>query len=467
MHTNSGSDDSVISVAGVGKCYRTYSKPDDRLRHLLWQSNVPVKEFWALRNVSFSVKRGEVVGIVGRNGSGKSTLLQIIAGTLTPSTGMVNVRGRVAALLELGSGFNGDFSGRENVFLNGMLLGASRGEVADALPAIVAFAEIGEYFDRPVKTYSSGMVVRLAFAVQALLKKDVLIVDEALAVGDELFQRKCFGAIERFREDGGTVLFVSHSGDTVVQLCDRALLLHHGELVLKGNAKQVMDWYHKLIYSPPESEKKILDLMRRGAADQEAIPADSEIEESRQGQFSSKTDQGVQKPEEDYEIDYDPNLHSRSALYYEQRGAHFVEFALRDEGNNRVVNLLQTRKRYCWTYSVKFSQAAQRVRFGMTIKTAAGLELGGATTERAFHGVRHVAAGQRVQVRFIFSANLAPGIYFVNGGVAGEVEGQEHFLARGVDMGVFRVRNENEKPLSGGPVDFLVESEVEVVSNDS
>jgi lipopolysaccharide transport system ATP-binding protein len=462
MHTNSDAEESVISVEGVGKCYRTYSRPSDRLKHLLGWSGVPVKEFWALQNISFSVKRGEVVGIVGRNGSGKSTLLQIIAGTLTPSTGMVSVRGRVAALLELGSGFNGDFSGRENVFLNGMLLGASREEVADRLPAIAIFAEIGEYFDQPVKTYSSGMVVRLAFAVQALLRKDVFIVDEALAVGDELFQRKCFAAIERFREEGGTVLFVSHSGESVARLCDRALLLHHGELILEGSAKKVMDWYHKLIYSPPESEKQVLDLMRKGASAQEAVPSDLEIEASWQGQFSSNTDQEVQKPEEDYVMNYDPNLRSHSVLYYEQRGAHFVEFALRDEGNNRIVNLLQPRKRYCWTYTVQFSQAAQRVRFGMTIKTAAGLELGGATTERAFQGVGQVAAGQHFHVRFIFSANLAPGIYFVNGGVAGEVEGQEHFLARGVDMGVFRVLNKNDKPLSGGPVDFLVESEVEV-----
>jgi len=435
----------AITVHNLGKCYRIYSTPRQHLKGLLWPAKAEYKEVWALRNISFSVQPGEVVGIVGRNGSGKSTLLQIIAGTLTPTTGTVSLKGRVAALLELGSGFNPDFSGRENVYLNGLLLGANHAEVTERLGDIENFAELGPYFDQPVRTYSSGMVMRLAFAVQVVLDKDILIVDEALAVGDELFQRKCFAAIERFREAGGTVLFVSHSGETVVQLCDHALLLHRGELQLQGNAKQVMDWYHKLIYAPAEVEERILETMRTDPA-LESTQASAVVDNDALDSLSMLESS-----------DYDPNLQSCSTLLYEERGATIVNFAILDEKGKKV-NILYPRKTYYWTYEVDFSEPAFRVRFGMIIKTPAGLELGGST----FPGLSYVEAGQRIKLRFAFSCLLASGIYFINAGVAGQLHEQEHYLARGIDLGVFRVKEETGRLLGGGPVDFLIKPQLEL-----
>jgi len=243
------SDQPAIRVSGVSKQYRLYDAPRDRLKQFILprikkaiglEPTPYYREFWALRDISFEVKKGEAVGIVGRNGSGKSTLLQIITGTLAPTTGNVAVNGRVAGLLELGAGFNPEFSGRENVFLSGALLGLSRQEVQEKFDEIAAFADIGEYLDQPVKTYSSGMLVRLAFAVHVQIKPDVLIVDEALAVGDALFQKRCFSKIASLRDDGVTLLFVSHDQETVRTLTSRALLLRQGRAVIYGPSPQVI-----------------------------------------------------------------------------------------------------------------------------------------------------------------------------------------------------------------------------------
>ena len=238
----------VISVENVSKRFEMYSQPRDRLLQFLsFGRRQYFKEFWALRNVSLDVKRGETVGILGRNGSGKSTLLQIIAGTLAPTSGEASVNGKLAALLELGSGFNPDFTGRENVYLNGSILGFSKDQMDERIDEIIAFADIGEHLEQPVKTYSSGMYVRLAFAVQACVQPDVLIVDEALSVGDEKFQRKCFDYIERLRAGDCAILIVTHATSTVEKFCQRAALLHRGELHGLGPANEAVDQYHALL----------------------------------------------------------------------------------------------------------------------------------------------------------------------------------------------------------------------------
>ncbi len=229
----------VISARGISKCYPIYDKPRDRLKQFLlprlrrYAGKAPGqyhREFWALRDVSFDICRGETVGIIGRNGAGKSTLLQIICGTLTPTSGVVETRGRIAALLELGAGFNPEFTGAENVFLNGALLGLSRGQVEARFDAIAAFADIGEFLDQPVKTYSSGMYVRLAFAVQACVDPEILVVDEALSVGDIGFQYKCFRRMEELRDRGVTILMVTHSTGSILQYADRCIVLDGGRV---------------------------------------------------------------------------------------------------------------------------------------------------------------------------------------------------------------------------------------------
>lgn len=229
-------NDIVISAENIGKCYRVYDSSRSRLMNaFLPGRGHGVQELWALRDVNFVIRKGESVALIGRNGGGKSTLLEILTGTLTPTTGRVSVHGRVCALLELGSGFNPEYSGRENVILNGLLLGLTKEQIVSRLGEIEAFAEIGTAIDRPVKTYSSGMMVRLAFAVQVLSDPDILIIDEALSVGDFFFQQKCMSYIRKLKERGVTLLFVSHDMGTVRDICDRGIFLSRGRLVFDGN----------------------------------------------------------------------------------------------------------------------------------------------------------------------------------------------------------------------------------------
>ncbi len=241
----------AISLKNISKCYKQYARPVDRLKESLLPGKSQAQEFWALHNINLEIPKGETLGIIGQNGSGKSTLLQIIAGTLTPTTGEVWVNGRVSALLELGSGFNHEFTGRQNVFFNGQILGLSRDEIQTKFDDIAAFAEIGDFIEQPVKTYSSGMVLRLAFAVVAHTEPNILIVDEALAVGDVKFQARCMKKIRQLKEQGVTILFVSHDSGSVKMLCKSALLMNHGRMLKIGNPKEVVNYYIALLSSVP------------------------------------------------------------------------------------------------------------------------------------------------------------------------------------------------------------------------
>jgi lipopolysaccharide transport system ATP-binding protein len=235
----------VVSLKNISKSFKRYARPVDRLKELLLPGKSKAEEFWALQDITLDIPKGQTLGILGRNGSGKSTLLQIIAGTLTPTTGEVQIKGRVSALLELGSGFNPEFTGRQNVFFNGKLLGLSHQEIEERFKEIETFAEIGDFIDQPVKTYSSGMFVRLAFSVAANLEPDILIVDEALAVGDIFFQHKCIGKIKDLQKRGTTIIFVSHAPDMVKAICDTGLLLEQGRIAFEGNPDRAMSKYLK------------------------------------------------------------------------------------------------------------------------------------------------------------------------------------------------------------------------------
>lgn len=251
-------EDIVISARGIGKSYRIYDNPKDRLKEALWRGRRTWHRlFWALDDVSFELKRGETLGIIGVNGSGKSTLLQIIAGTLQPTKGRVEIRGRITALLELGSGFNPEFTGHENIYLNGSIIGLSRKEIDARYDEIVSFADIGDFLDQPIKTYSTGMVVRLAFAVQVLFDPDILIVDEALAVGDVAFQFKCVNRMRRLQEEGVAVILVTHDVDTVRSLCRNVIWLHEGRVKEAGPPLGVSSRYVKFLLGDKAAEKEV------------------------------------------------------------------------------------------------------------------------------------------------------------------------------------------------------------------
>jgi lipopolysaccharide transport system ATP-binding protein len=439
----------------LSKCYQIYETPRDRLKQFVMPRLQRVtgqapkqyyREFRALNDVSFNVRRGETVGIVGRNGSGKSTLLQIICGTLTPTSGTVETNGRIAALLELGSGFNPDFTGRENVYMNGSVLGLRQDEIDARFDDIVAFADIGDFIEQPVKTYSSGMMVRLAFSVAVSADPEILIIDEALSVGDELFQRKCFSRIEAIRANGSTILFVSHAGGTVVELCDRAVLIDGGEKLAIGAPKQIVGSYKKLLYAPQDKRALVRETIRE-AGKGFAATAKTSFDDVSDDESLSSGD------EEDSREYFDPNLKPTSTIEYVSQGAYIDSPAVLTTLGELANNLVRGRI-YCYTYKVRFVTSAKNVSFGMLIKTTSGVELGGGVSaSSALRSLSFVAAGSIYLVKFHFRCALNPGVYFLNAGVAGYVDESETYLHRLIDVAMFKVLPETES-LATGLVDF-------------
>lgn len=438
------SNDIVIQVKNLSKCYHVYKRPQDRLK----QSVIPrlqqivgqpanryFREFWALRNVSFEVRKGETVGLIGRNGSGKSTLLQLICGTLSPTIGTLSTQGRIAALLELGSGFNPQFSGRENVYLNGAILGLSKVEIDDRFDDIAGFADIGDFIEQPVKMYSSGMVVRLAFAVQAMIDPDILVVDEALAVGDEKFQRKCFARIQDLKNKGTSILFVSHNAPQIVELCDRALLLEQGERLLLKQPLQVVRAYHKLIYAPLDERKRLVQEYK--TKDQ------SDVDEL------SPEPEGSAPPNGDVSASFDPGLSPKTTEIYPIQGAEILSFKIFDN-DKRPVNVLRPGDTYQFEVSGRFLADSEGVYFGIHIRTVSGVIITGQRYPEVGNIVGRVRAGESFRINYEFNMNLLPGAYFVGGGVWSNHE--PTCLHRVMDALMFRV-SPIQKVISFGYVD--------------
>ena len=431
----------AIKVENLSKAYQIYDQPNDRLKQFVlprlqraagMTPRQYYRDFWALKDVSFEVKKGETVGIIGRNGSGKSTLLQLICGTLNPTCGRIQANGRIAALLELGSGFNPEFTGRENVYMNAAVLGLRKEEVDAKFDEIEEFAGIGGFIEQPVKAYSSGMMMRLAFAVAISVAPDILIVDEALAVGDELFQRKCFSRIESIRTGGATILFVSHSGSQIVELCDHAILLDSGEKIFAGSPKDTVGIYYKLLYAPADKKDVIRSEIVSGVSGASA-PVDS-ADHSDDGMTSTSSSS------DDMEEIYDPNLVPPCTIEYESHGSLIdVPYILSQDG--RKVNGLIRGRKYRYCYRVKFERAATCVRFGMSIKSTTGFSLAGAfSAHNQQSAISTVAEGDVVDVEFLFDCNLNPGVYFMNAGVFGVMNGSEELvLHRRADVVAFRV----------------------------
>ena len=446
----------AIAINNVSKCFKRYANPADRLKELLLPGTVKAKEFWALRDVSVKIPKGKTIGIVGRNGSGKSTLLQIIAGILTPTRGEVQAQGRIAALLELGSGFNPEFTGRQNVFFNGQLLGLSYQEIEARYDAIAAFADIGDFIDQPVKTYSSGMFVRLAFAVATSVEPDILVVDEALSVGDEAFQRKCFARIQAIKDRGGTILFVSHSPTSVVSLCDSAILMDRGELLLVDSPKLVIAKYQELIYAPADKAQAIREeicTLHKSSQPDNVLPLTRTKEPNKVVLNSSLKLPGIREF-------YEPEMIPSTTISYKSRGAKIIDPRITTL-DGTVVNHLINRQEYIYTYSVTFSKATDKVRFGMLIKNPSGLEIGGASFAAQSQSIDQIEPETLVVMQFRFKCLLHPGLYFLNAGVSGIVDGDFTYLARSIDAAMFRVKPETES-CGTGTVDFLIEPSIRI-----
>jgi len=453
--------ESVISIRNLTKTYKLYNNPVDRVKEVFHPFRKKYfHPFNALSDISFDVLKGETLGIIGRNGSGKSTLLQLVCGILQPTEGSIMVNGRVSALLELGAGFNPAFTGRENVYINGAILGLSRNEMNDRFEDIAAFADIGNFIDQPVKTYSSGMYVRLAFAVAINVDPDILIVDEALSVGDEAFQRKCFVRIKQIQERGDSILFVSHGAGTVIELCNRVLLFDQGELLIGGSPKQVVSYYYKMIFAHPE---RIEDMKKEWQGDPDRLNlVCDENEEENKNESEKNSGNGVGKKEKSaQESFYVPDMVPKSTIYYEKHGA-VIDNSHLTTLDGRQVNILVNGEEYIYTYAVFFEQPAFQVRFSMLLKTLSGFELGGAVTAPMGEGIDYVESGTCWNVKFCFRCILNPGTYFLNVGVLGILNGAEDYLDRNIDIAMFRVQD-NENKTATAIVDFIKHAEVVIV----
>jgi len=405
------SSEVAIRVENIGKCYHVYGCPRDRLLQMMRANKQYYKEFWALRGVSFEIRKGETVGIIGRNGSGKSTLLQLVCGTLSPTEGSVETKGRIAALLELGSGFNPEFTGRENVYMNGAILGLSQQDVAAKFEEIVAFAEVAEFIDRPVKTYSSGMVMRLAFAVQAVINPEILVVDEALSVGDEKFQRKCFARIDELKKQGTSILFVSHSGQQIMELCDWAILLEQGECLLRSRPGEAVKTYQRLLYAPADEQRRMLQALREvdGMSGGEASPEDQSPRECGDG---GDCERGVT-------LAYDPHLIPSTTVRYPELGGCIDEFQIQN-AEGAVVNILRPRDEYFFVMKCSIAKYLAKVHFGLHVKNISGVVVAGQRYPEEGRFLSVLNPGAVVELRYKFSMSLLPDVYFVGGGIWSE-----------------------------------------------
>lgn len=417
------SSEIAISVTAISKCYEIYNAPSDRLRQfvmprirrILGRANKNYfKEFWAIKDVSFEVKKGETVGIIGRNGSGKSTLLQMICGTLNPSSGNIQSNGRIAALLELGSGFNPEFTGRENVYMNASVLGLSNEEIDARFNDIIAFADIGDFIDQPIKTFSSGMMVRLAFAVIAHVDADVLIIDEALAVGDSVFVQKCNRFIRRFVEKG-TLLFVSHATQSVLELCDRSIWLKQGKIHKDGEAKEVVRHYSAYVHQQINDELTVSVVNKSS----ESIPKrpNKNLDERRDVLSSSNLKYTIEL----YDFDFDSS-------HWGVGGAEITDIAIFNELDEEVTVIDDCGMVLLRVHCRAIQELTSPI-VGISIRNQRGVELISENTNLTYlnSSPPKIAQGSSFYADFKFFLPYLPsGEYTVSAAVANGI--QENFV---------------------------------------
>lgn len=387
------SDKNVISVQHLSKMYKLYDKPSDRLKESLGLSRKKkYREHYALHDVNFNIHEGECVGIIGVNGSGKSTILKIITGVLAPTTGEVKVNGRISALLELGAGFNMEYSGLENVYLNGTMIGFSEEEIDAKLDDILAFADIGDYIHQPVKTYSSGMFVRLAFAVAINIDPEILIVDEALSVGDVFFQAKCYHKFEEFKKQGKTILFVTHDLSSVSKYCDRVILLNKGVKLDEGSPKEMVDLYKQLLVGQEPVKQKTdggEDLAKAAVAS----------------------------------ISHEHFLPNPNTLEYGDKQAEIVDFAIKDD-KGMFTNTIEKGSTFQILMKVRFNEQIQEPIMAYTFKNIRGTELTGTNTLFEKAEVPEPAPGGYCTVTFTQKMDLQGGEYLLSFGCTGYKDGE-------------------------------------------
>lgn len=413
----------AISVQDVTKVYRLYEKPIDRLKESMSLTHKSYhRDFYALNGISFTVEKGQTVGIIGTNGSGKSTILKIITGVLTPTTGKVSVDGKISALLELGAGFNSDYTGIENIYMNGTMMGYSRKEMDAKLQDILDFAEIGDFVYQPVKTYSSGMFVRLAFALAINVEPEILIVDEALSVGDVFFQAKCYRRMEEIRRSGTTILMVTHDMGSIIKYCDKVVLLNKGEFVAEGTAGHMVDLYKKILAGQMDSLQAELEKEREGEAMPEVLSDFSgEAAESRKQTGSQR---GLMKEQ--------ITINANRTEYGDGR-AEIYDLGLLDERGN-LTNLLLKGEMFTIRECIRFFADIEAPIFTYTIKDKKGTDLTGTNTLYEGTDIKPVKRGDEYVVEFTQKMSLQGGEYLLSMSCTGFEQGEHVVYHRLYDV---------------------------------
>ena len=381
----------AIQVKDLSKVYKLYNKPSDRLKETLG-FHVDAREHYALKHVNFEIRKGETVGIIGTNGSGKSTILKIITGVLNPTGGEVNVDGRISALLELGAGFNMEYTGIENVYLNGTMLGFTKEEIDERLDNILEFADIGDFVNQPVKSYSSGMFVRLAFAVAINIDPEILIVDEALSVGDVFFQAKCYRKFEDFKKEGKTILFVSHDLGSITKYCDRAILLNQGEKIFEGTPNEAGDIYKKVLVHQFDPSELETDSRMNDVEDVSANWKDSVV--------------------------VNPKL-----IEYGEKIAEITDYAILDD-KGLITNTLMKGSTFSVRMKVDFHEEIKEPIYAFTIKNLQGIEITGTNTMYEKADVKGKKEGESQEITFTQKLDLQGGEYLISLGCTGYRNGE-------------------------------------------
>ena len=405
----------AIDVRDVTKIYKLYDKPIDRLKESLTPLHRNYhRDFYALNHISFQVKKGETVGIIGTNGSGKSTILKIITGVLTPTTGTVQVDGVISALLELGAGFNMDYTGIENIYMNGTMMGFSRKEMDEKLQDILDFADIGDFVYQPVKTYSSGMFVRLAFALAINVDPEILIVDEALSVGDVFFQAKCYRRMEEIRKSGTTILMVTHDMGSIIKYCDKVVLLNRGEFVAEGAPGRMVDLYKKILAGQMESLKEELEEMNDFSGD--SVSGGGALEDK---EFKKEETRGGGLMKDKIAV-------NANRTEYGDGRAEIFDFGLEDQRGN-LSNLILKGEMFTIREKIRFFADIKAPIFTYTIKDKKGTSLTGTNTMYEGADIKPVKNGDVYEVSFTQKMTLQGGEYLLSMSCTG-FEGEEHVV---------------------------------------
>ena len=405
----------AIDVRDVTKIYKLYDKPIDRLKESLNPLHRNYhRDFYALNHISFQVKKGETVGIIGTNGSGKSTILKIITGVLTPTTGTVHVDGVISALLELGAGFNMDYTGIENIYMNGTMMGFSRKEMDEKLQDILDFADIGDFVYQPVKTYSSGMFVRLAFALAINVDPEILIVDEALSVGDVFFQAKCYRRMEEIRKSGTTILMVTHDMGSIIKYCDKVVLLNRGEFVAEGAPGRMVDLYKKILAGQMESLKEELEEMNDFSGD--SVSGGGALEDK---EFKKEETRGGGLMKDKIAV-------NANRTEYGDGRAEIFDFGLEDQRGN-LSNLILKGEMFTIREKIRFFADIKAPIFTYTIKDKKGTSLTGTNTMYEGADIKPVKNGDVYEVSFTQKMTLQGGEYLLSMSCTG-FEGEEHVV---------------------------------------